>query len=350
MAREDCLLGATHLVALEAFKGRTKLIEPGESFSVEYPDVKSFLLDGRAELARLQDHPPTETLNDLTADLLDCSRLGPICLAVKAIQNVEEQILPSGLPRNAVAGSVLHWKAGTKELESAVLSNLTVSRELYLSLIHQFTSCMEAKLKSSATVHFTTGRLSDAEAIEKGLAVYKVPSRAVRSLQRESGSTPRQWEYAATGRDWAEFKIAVDRFQGLLNKLTLTALQDGRILAAKRVGELYRLIAPWVWNESAEKPRLGKDWNYLFSRDLPSEWFPKAKQLRGPERERMISRIVADLHSRYIAAAPNHSAYKKEPIIAELASQHGVGKTLVREAWSKADLPNWSVPGVRKSR
>ncbi len=350
MASEDFQSAPTRLVALKAFEERGRAIEPGESFDVGHPEVKSYLVDGRAELARQQDHPPTETLKDLTAELLDCSRLGPICLAAKAIQNVEEQVLPSGLPRNAVAGSVLHWITGKPKLRSTVLSNLVVKQELYHSLAHQFADCLHARLQRSSTVHFASERLSDAEVIEKGWILREEPPHEDWLSQRGGRSIPPQWEYGAVGQDWTEFDVAVDRFHRLPEELTLEALKDGRILATERVGELFRLIAPWTWNETGGNPRLGTGWNFLFSRDLPSEWFPKARQLRGPERDRMISRIVAHLHGLYVAAAPNHSEYKKEPIIAELARQYGVGKTLVLEAWSKADLPNWSVPGVRKSR
>ncbi len=300
-------------------------------------------LDQSARLFGGQQNPPLAFLTAAMAQVDFLDHIGPLCVAESTIARFEENVLAHGQRRSAIAGCALHWMRDRAALNSAFREELAKQAPSFFDHASQLESCWDARLKT-AQPKSSQRKLTEEEQLEKG---YVPSARSTSKTRWRDGHHSHTYYYIHVGVQWADYRRGLRQLERLIDSQMLEAFNDGRILACyKETG--WTLEPPWAYKRFSRTPRFPRGTYFLFSRDIPKQWFPISTQLRGETRKRAIEKTKREIERRYQLQAPNHKGVKKDIVVKQVASALGYSVSLVTAAWKEADIPAWRMRGRRK--
>jgi hypothetical protein len=324
---------------------------PGDTFSAEATVAVELLIDGLAELEPKQDAPPTSIVRSITERAANTEDLGVVWRDPKSVEHFEKNVLASGTRRNTFAGKTFNWIEGLRALRTYTEDTLRIDRTNLKNIHNQLMRCLTARIaRSHGHLISHASPLSAADARARGLLLDERPPHSIktRRIRDSSVNEDRSYAYYQVGPEWVDYADALARLSDLPNALIREALRDGRILAVRTEHGRSALVPPWQWNESTRFPASLSSWIFLSSHDLPPEWQPRMRQLRGPERDRKVDDIRKDIEKLYRDGAERGDKPKKDDLIRDLAEKHKAPQQTVKDAWKLAEIPEWKLAGRRK--
>jgi hypothetical protein len=262
------------------------LVSLEDTFRCEHNEAMNHIENGRAELTKRQDVPPSFILRELELKLehLDC--IGFEWRDGTRLQKFQDGAIVAGARRAMVEGEKLDWIEGIQKLRKAFTAAFQIGETSLGEILSQLEECWLFK-KTSADKRTARTSLTDNEMIEQGLVCFtKHPSNFLNDVH--SGG----YELFDVGGDWAQFYLDLQRIKHKLEQALIECLCTGRVLSVLEKPFGSTLILPSHWDEN--RLRNPKEGNliFVFSHNFPAAWYHaletlpsiKAKAIKWLER------------------------------------------------------------------
>lgn len=283
---------------------------------------------GLAVLNDVQSHAPLDLVSLIAPSRFQADRLGPDTTSPKLLQRVSDRVVSAGLKQLYVQGATLWWHSGVSNMINELETRISACTEHPQNILDQFRRVMRLRVAQEAHTYVSTKALPDMVQAERTLVpsrfgVRKNPWGYIDVDPRDDHS------YKVVGREWRQVYEHLVDAQNAITALMRRAVLEGRVMCCEETDRGDRLVPPAQVPIREEDAHPGS-FSYLFSADLPGEWFDDAATLPNRRKQAIAWINRAGAHFTSQGRRP-----VKADLMAVAETRFGLTKHAVEELWSQ---------------
>ena len=290
---------------------------------VENENAVRLLTKGTAQLAPEQRFAPTELADLLKYRAADLASLGPPTDVPKRMQRINERLFSAGIRQNIADGYPLRWCEDKRQLRRQAEMYLSGCEEGLANLFQQIDLVFRHYVKHNGQLVRSFVQWS--ETTLKGENLIPRPSERILYVGGD-------WEYLRVQPPWRRLYEALQEIEDIVSATIEKAFSEGRIICAQTTlgGERYIPPSTVDLRRTYSKER---GYSYLFSRDLPGNWFDDFDTL--PKR-RAAAKLWINETGAHFAAQGKRTASGDLKAVAQ--EKFDLSANAVQEIWVKCDF------------
>lgn len=290
---------------------------------VEYEVAVRLLTEGAARLSKEQRVAPLELADLLKDRAASVSCLGPPTDVPKRMQRINERLFSAGIRQSIADGHPLRWCEGKRQLVRQAEIHLSGCEEGSANLFEQIDLVFQHHLKHH-------GRLfrSFAELSETTLKSENLVRRPLQRILYVGGNR----EYLRVQPPWRRLYEFLQQIEDIVSASIEKAFSEGRIICAQTTQGGERYIPPKTVGLRQTYPRK-RGYSYLFSRDLPGNWFDDFDTL--PKRRAAAKRWINETGAHFATQGKRAASGDLKAIAQE---RFGLSFNAVQEIWVTCDF------------
>lgn len=314
-------------------------LKTGCTFSCDPEEALEYIEECRAEIAEIQDHPPSHILQKLEWKLNHLDHIGLDWRDGTRLQKFQDGAIAGGTLRTMVENKQLNWIEGISNLRKYFATSFEIGETPLGSILYQAEACWLHK-KSHFYEQTVVTKLSDEEMVEQGVVCLK--RRQYNMLPDvPSGG----YDLFQVGRDWVQFYLQLQNVKNKLEEALIKCLRTGRVLAVRKIPFAPTLVHPSIWDDKPLINRKDDKLMFVFSGDFPGSWTGKQKVLKGQARIDVVQKVAIWLEGEYADQRSLNLRMTHREFVRLAVDKFRLSERACNDAWTMARIPEWEKRG-----
>ena len=319
-------------VAIQGIKISGEDVKAGQEIDLPFESAVELMSSGQLELATRQERPPYEAVAYAKGLFENRDVVGPVCTSPKTLERAAEQLLRDGRRNRLVNGHEVSW--GYQALQSGIRMVLCGVVSYERTVFSQVSRPYQA-VREKAAVICSDAEIEEQKILERGLVFLR--DRYETTLDRRN-----RYEYAEVGPRWIDYGRALSELAEASTEFVQDCLQEGRVLVIDLFDNNAGLVSPTHWQQETYSPISYPNIHFVFTRDLPPQWFNEGKGPRTSEAMRNEKSAREWLEAKYSKGEPRLS---KAGFVDMAMREFNLSQNRSVDVWKHAEIPNWKKPG-----